>query len=139
MRVVLFSLSGNSIGSSFFLGFDGLMGGSPRLARILLQLFTLIKNIVDCNGFQNDGKVGDQMKFQNLYKKWKGFGWHTIKCNGHDIAQIISSLHSRKKNKPTVLIAKTIKGKGISFMENENDWHHGRLTKKIYKAAIQEI
>lgn len=95
--------------------------------------------IVDCNGFQNDGKVGDAMKFQNLYKKWKGFGWHAIKCDGHNIAKIIGSLNSRKKNKPTIIIAKTIKGKGISFMENKNDWHHGRLTKKIYKAAIQEI
>ena len=87
--------------------------------------------IIDCNGFQNDGKIGDQMMFNKMIKKWKGFGWHTIKCDGHNISKITQSLQLRKKNKPTVVIAKTIKGKGISFMENNNDWHHGRLTKEF--------
>ena len=67
------------------------------------------------------------------------FWLHTIKCDGHNISKITQSLQLRKKNKPTVVIAKTIKGKGISFMENNNDWHHGRLTKKIFKSAIDQL
>ena len=53
--------------------------------------------IIDCNGFQNDGKIGDQMMFNKMIKKWKGFGWHTIKCDGHNISKITQSLQLRKK------------------------------------------
>ena len=95
--------------------------------------------IVDCNGFQNDGAIGNNMKFNNLYQKWKGFGWNVLKCDGHNLKEILKCLKIRKKGFPTVIIAKTIKGKGVSFMENNNDWHHGRLTKKIFESAIKEI
>ncbi len=95
--------------------------------------------VIDCNGFQNDGKIGSKMKYQDLYNKWKGFGWNTILCDGHNVPKILKSLKSNKKNVPNVIIAKTIKGKGISFMENNNDWHHGRLTKKLYLQALKEL
>ena len=52
---------------------------------------------------------------------------------------MLKSLKSNKKNVPSVVIAKTIKGKGVSFMENNNDWHHGRLTKKLYLEALKEL
>ncbi len=95
--------------------------------------------IIDCNGYQNDGKIGGKMDFRSLYLKWKGFGWNTIICNGHDIIALKNILKRRKKNKPTAIIAKTIKGKGISFMENNNDWHHGRVTKSIYQDCLRAI
>ena len=95
--------------------------------------------IVDCNGYQNDGDIGNKMRFENIKKKWSGFEWNTIVCNGHDIKQVLNCLKHKKKNKCTAIIAKTVKGKGIPFMENNNDWHHGRITQKIYDDAIKFI
>ena len=95
--------------------------------------------VVDCNGFQNDGKIGSRMGYRDIYNKWRGFGWNTILCDGHNIFKVLKSLKSNKKNVPSVVIAKTIKGKGVSFMENNNDWHHGRLTKKLYLEALKEL
>lgn len=95
--------------------------------------------LIDVNGFQNDGKINDQMNYQNLYSKWRGFGWNTTVCSGHDINSIIKASKLKKKNKPNAIICKTIKGKGVKFMENNNDWHHGRLTKNLYKNSIQSL
>lgn len=95
--------------------------------------------IVDCNGYQNDGAINEKMGIKMLKEKWKGFGWNTIECDGHNIDQLLKKLSSRSKNKPTALIAKTIKGKGIKFMENNNDWHHGRLTQKLFDEAIKNL
>jgi transketolase len=95
--------------------------------------------IIDCNGYQNDGKIGSKMDYKNIYNKWKGFGWNTIICDGHDVSSLVKALKNKTKNKPTAIIAKTIKGKGVGFMENNNDWHHGRITKLIYEDSIKEI
>lgn len=88
--------------------------------------------VVDCNGHQNDGAINEKMNFKQIKKKWAGFGWNTVACDGHDIDQIIKSFKKKIRNKPTAIIAKTVKGKGVKFMENNNDWHHGRLTKSLY-------
>ena len=74
-----------------------------------------------------------------MKKKWSGFGWNTISCDGHNIDKILQSLNSKCPNKPTAIIAKTVKGKGVKFMENNNDWHHNRLTESNYKKALQEL
>ena len=95
--------------------------------------------IIDCNGYQNDGKIGSKMDYKNIFNKWKGFGWNTILCDGHDIKMLNRNLKKRLKNKPTALIAKTIKGKDIKFMENNNDWHHGRVTNSIYQDALDSL
>ena len=96
--------------------------------------------IVDSNGYQNDGAIASEMNSKNLYKKWRGFGWNVLKCDGHNITQLKKNfLTKKKKFQPTVLIAKTLKGKGVKFMENNNDWHHGRLTKELYKKALNEL
>ena len=95
--------------------------------------------IVDCNGYQNDGAIGKKMDYRNLKKKWQGFGWHTVSCNGHNFKEIEIALRTRKKNKPVAVIAKTVKGNGISFMEKNNDWHHGRLTKKLFQDSIKKL
>ena len=93
--------------------------------------------IVDCNGHQNDGVIGKKMNYENLKNKWEGFGWNTILCDGHDMAELLNVLKIKKKNIPTAIIAKTIKGKGVNFMENNNDWHHGRLSKNLFEEAIK--
>jgi transketolase len=94
---------------------------------------------IDVNGFQNDGKVNDKMNHLNLYSKWKGFGWNVKLCDGHNIDAIIKATNKKINNKPNVMICKTIKGKGVKFMENNNDWHHGRLTNNLYKNSIKNI
>jgi len=93
--------------------------------------------IVDCNGHQNDGVIGKMMNYENLKKKWEGFGWNVILCNGHNISELLKALKIREVNRPTAIIAKTIKGKGVNFMENNNDWHHGRLTKNLFFNAVK--
>jgi len=93
--------------------------------------------IVDCNGHQNDGVIGKKMNYKNLKDKWEGFGWNTILCDGHNMAELLNVLKTKKKNIPTAIIAKTIKGKGVNFMENNNDWHHGRLSKSLFEEAIK--
>ena len=95
--------------------------------------------IVDCNGYQNDGAIGSKMDFKNLRKKWQGFGWHTVTCNGHNFKEIEKALRARRKDKPVAVIAKTVKGSGVSFMEKNNDWHHGRLTKKLFQDAFKKL
>lgn len=95
--------------------------------------------IIDCNGHQNDGEINSKMNFDELSSKWKGFGWHVIKCDGHNHSKLLEALEFRHSSKPTVLIAKTIKGKGVKFMENNNDWHHNRLTQKLFDEAIIDI
>jgi len=95
--------------------------------------------IVDCNGYQNDGKIHQMMNHRKLAKKWRGFNWNTIICDGHNIVELSQKLKFKNENMPTAIIAKTVKGKGIKFMENNNDWHHGRVTKKIYDEAIKSL
>ena len=95
--------------------------------------------IVDSNGFQNDGAINEKMNSIELRSKWQGFGWNTIMCNGHNIDELVETLKNKIINKPTAIIAKTTKGKGVGFMENNNDWHHGRLTQKLFDEAIKDL
>ncbi len=67
------------------------------------------------------------LPLDNLYKKWNSFGWHVVKANGHSeksLNRAFKNIDNKKNNKPSVIIASTIKGKGISFMENQGKWHH---------------
>jgi transketolase len=96
--------------------------------------------IVDKNDFQNDGPCDLVMESGNFVKKWDSFGWNAIPVDGHNIEQIHCALTSQDvREKPKVLIAQTLKGRGCSFMENKADWHHNRLTKTQYEAAIKEL
>tara|TARA_B100000989_G_scaffold222150_1_gene169809 strand:+ start:17449 stop:18249 length:801 start_codon:yes stop_codon:yes gene_type:complete len=95
--------------------------------------------VVDCNNHQNDGAINKMMNYEEMKKKWLGFGWNVNSCNGHNVSQLINAFKKKSKTKPTAIIAKTIKGKGVNFMENNNDWHHGRLTKNLYLEAIKSI
>ena len=96
--------------------------------------------IVDNNGFQQTGSNKDIMNLLDLKKKWESFGWHVEEVDGHNIDDLNKIFLSiRKINKPKVIIAKTIKGKGFSFSENNNEWHHKVLSKSMYDQAIKEL
>ena len=80
------------------------------------------------------------MDLRDLASKWKSFGWNVKEINGHDVDQLQNYFKTKKDNEiPQVVIADTIKGKGFSFSENNNEWHHNILTKKNYDLAIEEL
>jgi transketolase len=95
--------------------------------------------IVDRNYMQYTDSTENVMTLEPLGKKWESFGWRVITVDGHDFTQLVNALSQREKDRPTVIIAKTVKGKGVSFMENSSEWHVGSLTESLYKRALQEI
>jgi transketolase len=97
--------------------------------------------IVDYNGIQLDGFVKDIMDVAPLADKWRAFGWHTIELDGHDLRAIASALAEAEstKGKPTCLVAHTVKGKGVSFMENNPKFHGTAPTADEEKLALQEL
>ena len=98
--------------------------------------------IVDENGFRNDGPNHTYQKNSSLASVWTSFGWNVIKVNdGNSYLDLIDAFEevSRSNGKPIALICKTIKGKGISFMEDNNEWHHNRVTESIYNKIIEEL
>ena len=96
--------------------------------------------IVDNNNLQIDGTIQEVMSSDPIDEKLKSFGFHVINIDGHNYEQIIHALDSAKecKGKPTAIIAKTIKGKGVSFMENKVEWH-GKAPKEEYHQAMEEL
>lgn len=90
------------------------------------QKITNLTVIIDYNKWQATGRSRDILKLDPLDLKWNAFGWEVEEIDGHDFKQIETSLRKRKKNltKPKVVIANTVKGKGVSFMEDDNNWHY---------------
>jgi transketolase len=97
--------------------------------------------IVDYNRIQLDGFVKDIMEVEPLADKWRAFGWHTIELNGHDLMLIRKAFEEAEatKGKPTCIVAHTIKGKGVSFMENNPKFHGVAPTADEVKLALQEL
>lgn len=97
--------------------------------------------IIDYNRLQVDGFVDDVMPIEPLGLKWEAFGWHVLEINGHSIAEILAALSEAKniKHKPTCIIAHTIKGKGVSFMENRPEWHGKAPNEEQYRQALIEL
>ena len=97
--------------------------------------------IVDVNGLQIDGKTSDVMPSEPLDQKWEAFGWHVIKIDGHDYEAIEAAFNEAKsvKGKPTVILAATVKGKGVSFMENNAGWHGKAPNAEQYEQAAAEL
>ena len=85
--------------------------------------------IVDRNRLQYDGETDDVMK-KDLAERWESFGFHTIETDGHDIGALTEALTSEHAGKPLAVIADTVKGKGVSFMENDPEWHNKVLPEK---------
>jgi len=97
--------------------------------------------IVDYNGIQLDGLVKDIMDVKPLADKWRAFGWHTIELDGHDIAALQAAFleAAQTKGQPTAIVAHTVKGKGVSFMENNPKFHGTAPTSEEVKLALQEL
>jgi transketolase len=100
--------------------------------------------IVDYNGLQVSGHVSEVMNIEPLAAKWEAFGWSVQQANGHDVDGLYKAIReaqepSRNPKGPRLVIAKTIKGKGVSFMEDNYEWHAGHLTQQLYDLALEEL
>lgn len=97
--------------------------------------------VLDNNGLQIDGKVTDVMNPEPLDKKFEAFGWHVIKIDGHDLDAIQAAFDEAKtvKGQPTMIIAKTVKGKGVSFMENNAAWHGSAPNAEQLEIALNDL
>ena len=97
--------------------------------------------LVDRNQIQNDRWTWQVMNLEPLADKWRAFGWHTLEINGHDYSEILDALDQagRTRGQPTAIIAHTVKGKGVSFMENNLDFHGKAPSKEQLAEALQEI
>ena len=97
--------------------------------------------IVDNNGVQLDGTVEEIMPMGDIPSKWRSFGWNVIEIDGHCVSAIADAidLAATVKGRPTVIIAKTVKGKGVSFMEGKSAWHGKPISKDEYVNAMKEL
>lgn len=97
--------------------------------------------IIDRNRLQITGNTEDIMSLEPFKEKWQSFAWEVIEVNGHDIDELLEAFNStpKKKGKPTIIIANTIKGKGVSFMENKAAWHHKVPDEKQLEKALSEL
>lgn len=97
--------------------------------------------IIDANRFQIDGACTDVMNMAPLGRKWEAFGWHVIEVDGHDLTRLISAFGQAKnvRGQPTCIVAHTVKGKGVSFMENNADFHGKAPNAKELPVALKEL
>ena len=97
-----------------------------------------ITAIIDNNTLQQTGSNEEIMSSTDLGSKWRSFNWDVIEIDGHNIEQILKAFH-HVSDRPKLILAKTLKGKGFRFAENNNDWHHKIMTKKQYEEALIEL
>lgn len=95
--------------------------------------------IIDYNKWQATGRSETIMQISPLREKWEAFGWETMEIDGHNMAEILTSFSKISDTKPTAIIAHTVKGKGISFMEDDNNWHYRIPNKEEVLKAKQEL
>ena len=97
--------------------------------------------LVDRNGIQNDRFTSEVMGLEPLADRWRSFGWHVRETDGHDMGQVLDALDEARgmQGQPTVVIARTVKGKGVSFMENNPDFHGKAPNKEQLALALQEL
>ena len=96
--------------------------------------------ILDKNNLQQTGTNSEIMSVGNLASKWKSFGWQVFEIDGHNVPEIYETFLSLKnQNGPVAIVANTVKGKGFSFAENNNAWHHAPLSSSQYEAALEEL
>jgi len=97
--------------------------------------------IIDKNGLQHDGYISDIVGNGPMAERFGSFGWGAIECDGHDVGQLLKAFEYAKsdKGRPHVVIAETIKGKGVSFIENKVEWHHALIDAEQAEKAIKEI
>lgn len=131
-----------NIGIYVLLGCGELQEGQVWEAAMAAAHYRLgqITAIIDYNRLQIDGSNNQVMTIEPLRDKWEAFGWRVQVIDGHNVEEIIKALQSADQSSlPSVIIAETIKGKGVSFMENQVNWHGRSLTKQEFDIALAEI
>jgi transketolase len=108
---------------------------------VAAQKLHSVTAIVDRNGLQGDGRTEDVMPLADLAAKWRGFGWQVAEVDGHDLGELDTALRAATADvtAPWVLIARTVKGKGVPFMEDSVEWHHHPLDAEHLTAALQAV
>lgn len=96
---------------------------------------------LDYNGLQIDGWVRDIKSLEPVAAKWKSFGWNVLECDGHDYAQLLEAMQRARTNRgaPTIIIARTVKGKGVPFMENREEWHGAAPGREELEQALAAL
>lgn len=94
--------------------------------------------VIDMNAIQYDGYTNEILNMSPFEEKWKAFGWDAVSIDGHDVESILDA-YSHKGDKPFAILAHTVKGKGVSFMENNWKYHNAALSKEQYEQAIEEL
>ncbi|HLQ41657.1 MAG TPA: transketolase, partial [Thermoplasmata archaeon] len=96
---------------------------------------------IDRNGIQQEGRTEDIMPLEPLAEKWEAFNWHVLTIDGHDFRQILAAIEEghRTKGRPTAVISRTVKGKGVSFMENKIKYHGAATSDDELKLALAEL
>ncbi|MEU6381185.1 transketolase [Streptomyces sp. NPDC046909] len=97
--------------------------------------------VVDVNGLQQDGPTADVLDLSPLDAKWRSFGWHVVEADGHDLAALADALDTAdaEPDRPTVVLAHTVKGRGVPFMEHDADWHVGSLDAGQLATALRAV
>ena len=96
--------------------------------------------IVDCNGVQINGWVNDIMTVEPIGDKWRAFGWKVVEVNGHNMKDILTALHTAKTMRhPVVILMRTVKGRGVDFMEDDSGWHGKAPSQAEMQTALSQI
>ena len=95
--------------------------------------------IIDRNHLSYDDNTEKIMAIENLADKMNSFNWFVSKCDGHSVKDLLEAFSEHEDKKPHIVIADTVKGKGVSFIENRPEWHHHSITKKQYEQAREEV
>ena len=98
-----------------------------------------VVGILDRNDFQQTGSNSEIMSVGDLSAKWASFGWDVTDVDGHNVGELYDAFRRKTPDKPVAIVANTTKGKGFSFSENNNDWHHKILTRSQYDIAVEEL
>ena len=123
---------------------DGEMDEGSNWEALLFGAHHKLSNlcvIIDYNKIQSFGNTNDVLHMEPLVVKWESFNWNVISIDGHNHDELLCAFNAFKyqKDKPTIIIANTIKGKGVSFMENNLAWHYKSPNEEQYKQAMKEI
>ena len=97
--------------------------------------------ILDRNRLHNEGHTAEVMSIEPIADKWKAFGWHTLEVDGHDIGQLLAAFTACReaKGRPSMIIAHTVKGKGVSIFEGQKKYHGTAPNPEEYQQALQEL
>ena len=136
-----FGRSGNPARVFCIVG-DGEMNEGPMWEGLLFAGHHKLANltvVVDANGQQAMGRTSEVLDLEPLAEKFRAFGFHALECDGHDPRALDRALGGPAAGKPRAVIARTIKGRGVSFMEDNNEWHYRRLTQELLEQARREL